>query len=89
MSLRWRVTLVALSVALFGYYAVANVASEETRLESPLIPDASLRLGLDLRGGIHWVTTIENYVINSIDGDAHLAVPIICVDKMPDGVCTL
>jgi preprotein translocase subunit SecD len=59
VSLRWRVTLVALSVALFGYYAVANVASEEARLESPLIPDASLRLGLDLRGGIHWVIGVK------------------------------
>ncbi len=55
MSLRWQSIWVIATVALFGYYAVANLASEQTRLESPLVPDNALRLGLDLRGGIHWV----------------------------------
>ncbi len=59
MSLRWRIIWVAATVLLFGYYAIANYASEETRLESPLIPDSSLRLGLDLRGGIHWVIGVK------------------------------
>ena len=59
MSLRWRAIWVIATVVLFGYYAVANIASEETRLESPLIPDNALRLGLDLRGGIHWVIGVK------------------------------
>jgi preprotein translocase subunit SecD len=59
MSLRWRIIWVAATVLLFGYYAIANFASEEARIESPLIPDSSLRLGLDLRGGIHWVIGVK------------------------------
>ncbi len=39
MSLRWRAIWVIATVLLFGYYAVANFASEETRLASPWIPD--------------------------------------------------
>jgi len=59
MSLRWRAIWVIATVLLFGYYAVANFASEETRLASPWIPDNDLRLGLDLRGGIHWVIGVK------------------------------
>ena len=49
---------VGLSLALVGFFAfltVSNFFSEETRIESPILPDAGLRLGLDLQGGIHWV----------------------------------
>ena len=59
MSFRWRAIWVVATVLLFGYFAVANFASEETRLESPLVPDNDLRLGLDLRGGIHWVIGVK------------------------------
>ncbi len=59
MSLRGRAIWVFATVLLFGYYAVANFASEETRIESPLVPDNALRLGLDLRGGIHWVIGVK------------------------------
>jgi len=59
MSLRWREIWVVATILLFGYYAVANLASEETRIESPLVPDNALRLGLDLRGGIHWVIGVK------------------------------
>ncbi len=59
MSLRGRAIWVAATVTLFSYYAVANYASEETRIESPLVPDNALRLGLDLRGGIHWVIGVK------------------------------
>ena len=52
MNLRGRIIGVSLTVLLFGYYALANFASEEARLDSALIPDESLRLGLDLRGGL-------------------------------------
>jgi len=59
MSLRWRAILVSATVLLFGYYAVANFASEPTRVASPWVPDESVRLGLDLRGGIHWVIGVK------------------------------
>jgi preprotein translocase subunit SecD len=59
MSLRWRSIWILSTVVLFGYYALANFASEQTRLDSPLIPDNALRLGLDLRGGIHWVIGVK------------------------------
>jgi len=59
MSFRWRAIWVVSTVLFFGYYAVANYASEETRLESPWVPDNALRLGLDLRGGIHWVIGVK------------------------------
>ncbi len=59
MSFRWRATWVVATVLLFGYYALANFASEETRIASPLVPDNALRLGLDLRGGIHWVIGVK------------------------------
>jgi len=59
MSLRWRAIWVVATVVLFGYYALANFASEEARIDSPLLPDNDLRLGLDLRGGIHWVIGVK------------------------------
>jgi preprotein translocase subunit SecD len=59
VSLRWRAIWIVATVMLFGYYAVANFASDEARLESPLLPDNALRLGLDLRGGIHWVIGVK------------------------------
>jgi len=59
VSFRWRAIWVTATVLLFGYYAVANYASEETRIESPWVPDNALRLGLDLRGGIHWVIGVK------------------------------
>ena len=46
-------------VAIFGYLALANFVSDETRAESPLLPDTGLRLGLDLQGGIHWVLGVK------------------------------
>jgi preprotein translocase subunit SecD len=55
MSLRWRATLVAGFFLLLGYLAVVNVVPEESRRASAVLPDDGMRLGLDLRGGIHWV----------------------------------
>jgi len=45
----------ALLVLLFGWIAAANWVPEETRKAHAWIPDAGVRLGLDLRGGIHMV----------------------------------
>jgi preprotein translocase subunit SecD len=55
MTLRWRATLVAGFFLLLGYLAVANFVPEESRRASAVLPDDGMRLGLDLRGGIHWV----------------------------------
>lgn len=59
MSLRWRAGLVLAVLLLFGFLTAANFVPEETRLESPLLPDDGLRLGLDLQGGIHWVLGVK------------------------------
>jgi preprotein translocase subunit SecD len=58
-SLRLRVILVAATVLFFSYFAAANLFSEATRLANPVIPDRGIRLGLDLRGGIHWVLGVK------------------------------
>jgi preprotein translocase subunit SecD len=73
VSLRWRGIWIGATVMLFAYYALANFASPETRLGSPLVPDNSLRLGLDLSGGIHWVIGVkldaaENHELSFLKG---------------------
>ena len=57
--LRVRVALVGGLVLFFGYLAVANFVPAKTRLANPLLPDKGMRLGLDLRGGIHWVIGVK------------------------------
>ena len=57
--LRVRIGSIAAVVLLFGFYAVANFVPAEQRVESPLLPDDGLRLGLDLQGGIHWVLGVK------------------------------
>jgi len=59
VSLRWRAILVAATVAFVGYFALANAAEDETRTEAWWLPDTVMRLGLDLRGGIHWVLGVK------------------------------
>jgi preprotein translocase subunit SecD len=58
-GLRLRIGAVSALVALFAFLALSNLASEEARIASPLLPDEGLRLGLDLRGGIHWVLGVK------------------------------
>jgi preprotein translocase subunit SecD len=53
--LRLRVGSAIAFVGIFAFLAISNFVPEETRLESPVLPDRGLRLGLDLQGGIHWV----------------------------------
>ena len=55
MSLRWRAILVVALVALFAHLTAANFVSEERREGAWWLPDEGVRLGLDLRGGIHMV----------------------------------
>jgi preprotein translocase subunit SecD len=57
--LRLRLAGVAGTVLFLSYFAAANCFSEQTRLASPWIPDAGIRLGLDLQGGIHWVVGVK------------------------------
>jgi preprotein translocase subunit SecD len=56
---RLRIAAVVAAILLCSYYAAANLFSEQSRLASPLLPDAHIRLGLDLRGGIHWVVGVK------------------------------
>jgi preprotein translocase subunit SecD len=57
--LRLRAASVAAVVALLAYLTAANFVPAEVRRESPFLPDAGLRLGLDLQGGIHWVLGVQ------------------------------
>jgi preprotein translocase subunit SecD len=58
-GLQVRIGALAAVMLLFGFYAAANFVPAERRLESPLLPDGGLRLGLDLQGGIHWVLGVK------------------------------
>jgi preprotein translocase subunit SecD len=55
----WRVSGALVLVGLFTFLTFSNFVDEETRLQSPLLPDGGLRLGLDLQGGIHWVLGVR------------------------------
>jgi len=46
-------------VALFGFLTAANFVPKEERVASAFWPDEGLRMGLDLRGGIHWVVGVD------------------------------
>ncbi len=59
MSLRWRWISTSAVVLLFAWLAVANFIPKQERLASNWLPDDSLRLGLDLQGGIHWVVGVD------------------------------
>ncbi|MGB0619822.1 MAG: protein translocase subunit SecD [Myxococcota bacterium] len=55
----FRTISVLLLLVLFGFLAGANFIPKEDRVASNFWPDDGLRLGLDLRGGIHWVVGVE------------------------------
>jgi preprotein translocase subunit SecD len=59
VSLRGRLLLNAVIVALVAFFAVNTFVPEATRVASALLPDKGMRLGLDLRGGIHWVIGVK------------------------------
>ncbi|MFP6656164.1 MAG: hypothetical protein VCB25_11100, partial [Myxococcota bacterium] len=58
-TVRWRVLSVAALLVLFGFLVFANFVPKNERVESGLWPDNGLRLGLDLKGGIHWVVGVQ------------------------------
>jgi preprotein translocase subunit SecD len=55
LSIRWRVISIALVVLALGYLGAANFADAGRRADAWWLPDEGLRLGLDLRGGVHMV----------------------------------
>jgi preprotein translocase subunit SecD len=58
-GLGWRSVLVGALVALFTFLTAANFVPKEERIASAFWPDDALRMGLDLRGGIHWVVGVD------------------------------
>lgn len=58
-SIGWKAAFVAALLLLFGFVTAANFIPKEERVASEFWPDDGLRLGLDLRGGIHWVVGVE------------------------------
>lgn len=54
-----RTISVVLLLVLFSFLTAANFVPKEDRVASNFWPDDGLRLGLDLRGGIHWVVGVE------------------------------
>ncbi len=58
-SIRLRALAIVALLALFTFVAAANFVPKKDRIESDFWPDDGLRLGLDLRGGIHWVLGVE------------------------------
>jgi preprotein translocase subunit SecD len=58
-SIRWKVIWVGALLILFGFVSAANFIPKADRVGSALWPDDGLRLGLDLRGGIHWVVGVQ------------------------------
>jgi protein-export membrane protein SecD len=59
MSLRGRVLWVSGVSLLMVFMAVPSLVPERIRLESSLIPDSGVSLGLDLQGGIHWLLAVD------------------------------
>ena len=55
----FRAISVVLLLVLLSLMAGANFIPKEDRVASNFWPDNGLRLGLDLRGGIHWVVGVE------------------------------
>ncbi|MCP5040725.1 MAG: protein translocase subunit SecD [bacterium] len=58
-GLHVRIILIGALVLMFAFIGGSNFYSKEERIESALLVDDGLRLGLDLQGGIHWVVGVE------------------------------
>ncbi len=70
MSLRWRLGLVFGLVALCAWLSVGGFFPEEQRKATWWLPDEGVRLGLDLRGGIHIVISPDLEVAMAQELDA-------------------
>jgi len=58
-SVRWKLVWVSALLVLFAFVSAANFIPKADRVDSSFWPDDGLRLGLDLRGGIHWVVGVQ------------------------------
>jgi preprotein translocase subunit SecD len=58
-SILWKALSVGALLVLFSFLTAANFVPKDERVGSSFWPDEGLRLGLDLRGGIHWVVGVE------------------------------
>ena len=58
-SLNVRIVLIGALVLLFAIISGSNFYDKDQRVQSALLVDDGLRLGLDLQGGIHWVVGVE------------------------------
>ncbi len=59
MSLRARWILIGIVTLCSLYLSVPSFVPEQQRLDSALIPDEAMELGLDLQGGIYWLLRID------------------------------
>jgi preprotein translocase subunit SecD len=59
MRLRTRLIWVGALVGFAFFLCVPSFYSPEERRKSALIPDNGINLGLDLRGGVHWLLGID------------------------------
>jgi len=78
VSVRWQTGMVLAVVLGLGYLAAANFAGPDTRTRAWWLPDTTMRLGLDLQGGIHWVLGVKleaaidhelDYLVGQIEED--------------------
>jgi preprotein translocase subunit SecD len=91
-SIGWKALSIGALLVLFGFVTAANFVPKDQRVESNFWPDNGLRLGLDLRGGIHWVVGVElddaitrelEFVRKSIEeqlGDEEISLPRAVVE---------
>ena len=63
MTLRARSISIALLTLLMSWLAFPSFFSEEARQASGWIPNVGVNLGLDLRGGIHWLLRINTATV--------------------------
>jgi preprotein translocase subunit SecD len=59
VSVRWQTGLVLAVVLGLTYLTASNLAEPGTRMRAWWLPDTAMRLGLDLRGGIHWLLGVK------------------------------
>jgi protein-export membrane protein SecD len=62
VSLRTRAIASGLLLVLMIWAAVPSFFSEQERLASPWLSDQAMNLGLDLRGGVHWLLRVDEPV---------------------------
>ncbi|MFO0687338.1 MAG: protein translocase subunit SecD [Myxococcota bacterium] len=55
----WKSVLIAGLFAFSAFLTAANFVPKADRVASSVWPDEGLRMGLDLRGGIHWVVGVD------------------------------